>query len=129
MIRVMTRRSAGFSLIEALVGLTLIGLTLLVTMSLLAQQPRIEHRLKAHHEVLRMMESQLERLRSDLVRPVKGEEAELTEPPWALRMEWSEVEIQGPKLYEVELLARYRVREKAYEMRIRTMIFNPRYTP
>ena len=120
---------AGFSLIEALVGLTLIGVALLLSMALLAQQPGVERRLAAHHEALLAMKSELEGLRSALVLPADGELDPAGRPPPAsaesLRI-WVDVEARPePSLYEVEVLSRYAVGGKTYELKLRSMIFTP----
>jgi hypothetical protein len=117
----------GFSLIEALVGLTLIAVALLLSMSLLAQQPGVERRLAAHHEALLAAKSQLESLRSSLVLPADGELVGLpaAEAAAGLRM-WIDVEARPERsLYEVELLIRYAVGAKSYDLRLRSMIFTP----
>lgn len=120
----------GFSLLEALVGLALIGVALLLSMSLLAQQPGIERRLAAHHEALLALRSQLESLRSAPALPKDGEldlTGFLPSPAAAenLRM-WVDVEKRPERsLYEVELLARYAVAGKTYELKLRSMTFTP----
>jgi Tfp pilus assembly protein PilV len=122
---------AGFSLVEAAIGLVLIGAALLLTMALMAQQPWIERRLAAHHEALRAMETQLEQLRSDLVLPADGElDASVMPrsiPPAAegLRM-WIEVDKQPQRsLYEVRLTARYSVGSQPFELTLESMVFTP----
>lgn len=118
----------GFSLLEALVGLTLIGVALLLSMSLLAAQGGVERRLAAHHEVLLAMRSELESLRSSLVLPEDGELDVGSRPASAagnLRM-WVDIEARPERsLYEVELLSRYAVGAKTYELKLRSMIFTP----
>lgn len=126
------RRSArGFSLVEALIGLTLMGVAMLLTMALMAQQPWIERRLAAHQEALRLMESQIEQLRSGGALPRDGEIDVSTlprsSPPGArdLRM-WIEVEaLPERSLYDLRLTARYSVGERVYETGLDSMIFAP----
>lgn len=125
------RSAAGFSLVEAAIGLTLIGIAMLLTMALMAQQPWIERRLAAHHETLRLMESQLEQLRSGDALPAEGEldvgALPRSTPPGArdLRM-WFEVEaLPERSLYEVRLTARYFVGDQVFETSLESMIFVP----
>ena len=143
------RPQDGLSLIEAAVALLLMGVAMLLTMALMAQEPVIERRLAAHHEALRLMEVQLEVLRSaaavpaageidlsELVRStvvpppvVVGDVSELlhSQPPAAqdLRM-WAEVEaLPERSLYQVTLKTRYFVGNQPFEQSLESMIWTP----
>lgn len=65
-------RDGGFTLVEALVALAVLTVALLMGLSLVAQQPRIEQRLRAQQEALQTLEAMLEAVRSGLVGPVPG---------------------------------------------------------
>lgn len=127
----MTRSNHGFTLLEALFGLLLIGVAMLLTMALIAEQPRIERRLAAHREALRLLEMELERLRSGPAVPADGE-LDLTglprsAPPAALGLRiFADAEaLPERSLYEIELTARYLVGGRTYEQRLRSMIWTP----
>lgn len=121
------RHQAGFSLIEAAAGLVLIGVAMLLTMALMAQQPRIERRLAAHLEALRLMEAQLEQVRASGDLPSDGELDVSGMSPAApdLRM-WIEVDaLPERSLYEVRLTARYSVFGRPFELDLESMTFTP----
>lgn len=122
---------AGFSLVEAVIGLMLIGVALLLTMALMAQQPGIERRLAAHVEALGLIEAQLEQLRAGAALPADGEldvsGMPRSSPPAApgLRM-WIEVDkLPERSLYEVRLTARYSVAGQPFELALESMFFTP----
>ncbi len=130
MIAAVSRRpSAGFTLIEALIGLSLIGVAMLLTMSLMAQQPAIERRLDAHHEALRLMEMELELLRSAVAVPQDGA-IDLTGLPQPARpaaghlQMWADVEaLPGRNLYQLQLKTTYIVDGQLFDQTLETMIF------
>ncbi len=57
-------RPGGFTLIEALVALTILGVALLLGMQLLIQTPRIIRRIDAERQAFRAMEATLEGVRA-----------------------------------------------------------------
>ncbi len=54
------RASSGFSLIEVLIALTLLGIALLLGMDLVLQNPRVVRRLDGERQAFRAMESTME---------------------------------------------------------------------
>jgi prepilin-type N-terminal cleavage/methylation domain-containing protein len=60
-------RPSGFTLIEALVALTLLGVALLLGMQLLIQTPRIIHRIDAERQAFRALEATLEGVRAGVI--------------------------------------------------------------
>ena len=107
---------SAFSLLEVLVALSLLGVALLFSMSLIAQEPRIERRLAAHAEVLEVLDTLHEAIRAGMSLPLQPELLEwqdLYDPPLELRVArqltvTSEVEGLRPEgLYRVTLKARY----------------------
>lgn len=131
MSRLRRRPPGGFSLVEAAIGLMLIGVALLLTMALMAQQPWIERRLAAHHETLGLMEMVLEQSRSGGALPDDGEldlsGMPRSTPPAArdLRM-WIVVDaLPERSLYEVRLTVRYAVGDQSFEAGLESMIFSP----
>jgi prepilin-type N-terminal cleavage/methylation domain-containing protein len=57
----------GFSLIEVLVALTLLGIALLLGMDLVLQNPRIVRRLDGERQAFRAMESTMEAVRAGVI--------------------------------------------------------------
>jgi prepilin-type N-terminal cleavage/methylation domain-containing protein len=126
---------SGFSLLEVLVALTLLGVALLFSMSLIAQEPQIERRLAAHAEVLEVLDALHEAIRAGMSLPLEPERLdwqELYDPPFELRAArnltvWSEVESLRPEgLYRVTLKARYSVGPVSFDRTLETMIWRPR---
>ncbi|HEY4563959.1 MAG TPA: type II secretion system protein, partial [Thermoanaerobaculia bacterium] len=71
-------RPHGFTLLEAVVGLAILGVALLLGMALVIQLPRDVRRLDAERQAMRAMEATLEAMRAGAL-PVKT-----CEPPCAL---------------------------------------------
>jgi len=61
------RASSGFSLIEVLIALTLLGIALLLGMDLVLQTPRVVRRLDGEREAFRAMESTMEAVRAGVI--------------------------------------------------------------
>jgi len=75
-------RPHGFTLLEAVVGLAILGVALLLGMALVIQLPRDVRRLDAERQAMRAMEATLEAMRAGAL-PVKTCEP-TSEPPCAL---------------------------------------------
>ncbi len=123
-------RESGFSLLEALVALTLMGIAMLLTMMLICEQPRIERRLEAHGEAIRLLEAQLETIRAALdisEGEINVKTLPLPEQPVAdYQKVWTEVEAMPErKLYKLTLTARYSVGPQVFEQSLETMIWVP----
>lgn len=123
-------RESGFSLLEALVALALMGFAMLFTIALICEEPRIERRIEAHGEVIRLLEAQLEMIRSYLDIPEREIDVKtlpLPEEPVAenLRM-WTEVEVLPEReLYKLTITARYSVGTGVFEQSVETMLWVP----
>lgn len=130
----MTRRfqdvAPGFSLIEALVALTLIGVTLLLAMALLAQEPGLARRLSAQEEALMVLNAAQESIRAG--RRIPAEAApfpwqDLFEPGFALAAAedievWTDrlpSDVRG--LDRLVLTLRWRAGGRAYERTVHTL--------
>ncbi|MEE8525726.1 MAG: prepilin-type N-terminal cleavage/methylation domain-containing protein [Thermoanaerobaculia bacterium] len=127
-------KNAGFSLIETLVALMLIGMALFFTMSLLAQEPWVLRRLRAHGEALEVLDTVHEAIRAG--RSLAPGSARLDwqrlyDPPRTLDTAtnlviFSEVETLSPRgLYQVTLRARYSVGNQSFDRVLTTMIWRP----
>ena len=123
----------GYSLLEVTVALAILGVALLLTMALLAQEPRVRRRLDAHQEALERIEMALEDMRANSWLPEDGEVLfqDWVSPPSThdLRI-WAEVHsLPERQLYHVTLRATYHADGRGYEQSIETMVWNARYLP
>ena len=128
------RASAGFSLLETLIALTLIATALLFTLAFTAQQARIDRHADAHVEVLDVLETLHERLR-DGSAPAEGH----TPINWyavfdpqhypqvaedlSVTLDVERLPLDG--LYRATLRARYSVAERPFERQVETLIWRP----
>ncbi len=121
----------GFTLLEALVALSLLGVAMLLTLSLMFQEPRVTSRLAAHQQVLRALEETLERVRAGQAVPL-GQHL-IGRTPWSLPESsaardlriWSVREEESAGLYRLSLVARYRVGEQWFDRSIETRVWSP----
>jgi prepilin-type N-terminal cleavage/methylation domain-containing protein len=124
------RRPDGFSLIEVLVALTLLGVALLLGMQLVLQNPRIVRRADAERQTFRAMESTMEWVRAGII-PLETADfgdfvtAVGTPAPedLTIHMEVSPGGLTG--LYEVTLTARYSVYKAKYKKQLHTLVWSP----
>lgn len=124
------RRSDGFSLIEVLVALTLLGVALLLGMQLVLQNPRIVRRADAERQAFRAMESTMEAVRAGLI-PLETAELEgfvtaVGSPaPKDLKILMEVSPAGSAGLYEVTLTARYSIYKTKYKKQLHTMVWSP----
>ncbi|HKI06616.1 MAG TPA: type II secretion system protein [Thermoanaerobaculia bacterium] len=127
-------RQSGFSLIEVLVALVLVGTALLMGMELALQNPRIVRRTDAERQAFRAMESTLEAVRAGAV-PLTtaklGRFMTAVDSPAPKDLEIAmTVERAGvPGLFEVTLSARYTVERRKFDKRLKTMVWSPPKAP
>ncbi len=126
------RESRGFTLIETIVALSLLGVAMLLTMSLLLQEPMVVRRLEAHREVLRAMEQILEGFRAGKSVPSGRQQVDLGSislPESAAAQDlrlWTEsVEETASGLFRLTLIARYRVGNQWYDRALETRVWLP----
>lgn len=123
-------RASGFSLVEVLVALVLLGVALLMGMQLVMQAPRIVRRTDAERQAFRAMESVLESVRAGLI-PLENLEIEVFEtavgapaPKDMKMLMW--VEPTDPDgLYKVTLETSYTALGVKTEKKIETMVWSP----
>ena len=111
-------------------ALSLLGVAMLLTLSLMFQEPRVLRRLAAHEEVLRALEEILEGVRAGRV---VGPGRQLVN--WVPRGEdpvaqdlliWTEREEEsGSGLYRLSLVARYRVGDQWFDRALETRVWSP----
>ncbi|MEM7354043.1 MAG: type II secretion system protein [Acidobacteriota bacterium] len=127
-----TRCEQGFSLLETLVALSLLGVAMLLTLSLLMQEPRTLRRLGAHEEVLRVLELTLEGIRAGRSVPEGRQALDLAAlyvPEDSVAQDlriWSERVEESPfGLYRLTLDARYRVGPDWFQRSLETRVWEP----
>jgi prepilin-type N-terminal cleavage/methylation domain-containing protein len=123
-------RQSGFSLVEVLIALVIVGMALLMGMGLALQNPRIVRRTDAERQAFRALESTLEALRAKEV-PLQtsrlGGFATAVGDPAPLDLKvLIEVGPAGlPDLFEVTLSACYTVEHRKFQKSLKTMIWSP----
>jgi prepilin-type N-terminal cleavage/methylation domain-containing protein len=123
-------RQRGFTLLEVLIALTILGIAMLLSMSLVLQNPRIVRRTDAERQAFRAMESTLEAVRAGAV-PLQTSQLDAfvtavgTPAPKALSIEMQVSPTELPGLFEVTLSASYRVERQGFVKRLRTMVWSP----
>jgi prepilin-type N-terminal cleavage/methylation domain-containing protein len=121
-------RPSGFTLIEALIALTILGVALLLGMQLLIQAPRIIRRVDAERQAFRAMEATLEGLRAG-AGGLEDEEltgfytATGTVAPPDLRVSVHVEPAHLPGLYHVTLTAYYSILNVPYKKRLETLVW------
>ena len=123
----------GFTLIETVVALSLLATAMLLTLSLIFQEPRTLNRLTAHEQAFRALEQTLEGIRAGRTVPSGRESVDigmllLPENPAALDLEiWSELQEESASgLHHLTLSARYRAGRQRYTRSLETMVWYPR---
>jgi prepilin-type N-terminal cleavage/methylation domain-containing protein len=124
------KRTSGFTLIEVLVALTLLGVALLLGMQLVLQNPRIVRRADGERQAFRAMESTMEAVRAGLI-PLETSQLEgfvtavgaPAPKDLTIFMEVSPAGLAG--LYEVTLTARYSVYQMKHKKQLHTMVWSP----
>ena len=120
----------GFTLLETLVALTILGFALISMVLLVAQATTIERRLDLHRVAIRELEAQHESLRAGY--PLPGysgtyepstitDLSRLTEPKLTL-------EVAGAGqvgLYRLDFKLRYRIGAQPFERRLETLTYRP----
>ncbi len=120
----------GFTLMEPLGALSLLAVAMLLTLSLIFQEPRALRRLAAHEQAYQAMEQTLESIRAG--RTVASGR-QLVDPGWLLLAEdpaaqdlqiWSELEeASASGLFQLTLTARYRVDRHWYQRSLETLVW------
>lgn len=115
------RRDAGFSLVETLIALAIVGLVLLFGLGLYWQQVRVGERLTAHRLASAALESNYERLRAGALPLVDG--VVETSPEFDLVVTLNEAPGTVPKSRRAELVATYRVRGEPFRRSLVALLY------
>jgi|SRR6185295_18255769 len=123
------RGESGFTVVETLIALVIIGVALLLGMALLLQQPRVLHRIDAQRQALRAIESTIEALRAGLL-PLEDAEydgyntAVGASPAKGMTVDVAiEPSPDTPNLYKVHVEAHYKVAGQAKTRAVDTYLW------
>jgi len=122
-----TRIFGGFTLIECIVALAILGVVLLMSMSAIGYQERLALDLKVRGKTLTAMEAVLESLRAGAV-TVESGAVEWAAPPPTLDLEGIDLTlevtpIEPAGLYDIEIRGGYRLRGLRTERAIHTIVW------
>jgi prepilin-type N-terminal cleavage/methylation domain-containing protein len=120
----------GFSLLEALIALVLLGVALLMGMELVLQNPRMVRRMDGERQAFRAMESTLESVRAGAI-PLMTADLDAfstavgtpARKDLAISMQVDPTTLPG--LYQVTLQARYTADKRQVSKVLQTMVWSP----
>src|SRR6478672_5614863 len=120
----------GFTLLEALIALVLLGVALLMGVELVLQNPRVVRRMDGERQAFRAMESTIESVRGGVI-PL--ETADLGAFSTAVGTPASKdltifMQVDPtalPGLFQVTLQARYTADKKKMQKELQTMVWSP----
>lgn len=120
----------GFSLLEALVALVLLGVALLLGMELLLQNPRMVRRMDGERQAFRAMESTLEAVRAGAIPLVTSDlggfsTAVGSPAPKDLAISMQVDPAGVPGLFQVTLRATYTMDQKKVQKELQSMVWSP----
>ncbi|MCG6962718.1 MAG: type II secretion system GspH family protein [Acidobacteria bacterium] len=119
----------GFSILELVAALAILGFAILVTAAVLSTESDRAARLAARHQAVHALEATLEDVRAGIV-PLQSsspQTGEIVQPAAAdnLRITLNVAQASPPDLYRVEATARWRVRGRAAKATLTTLIWRP----
>jgi len=131
----MSRAGDGFTLVETLIALALLGIALLLGLSLVLSQPRMEKRMEAERQAFRAIEGTLEAIRGGSIPlgPTHFENFAFSAGSPASSDLTLALDVQPvpfpPSLFQVSLTARYSVAGQRFEKRVDTLVWQPPVVP
>lgn len=124
------RRQSGFTLLEALIALFLLGVALLLGMELVLANPRLARRTDSQRQAFRALESTLEAVRAGAI-PLVNQKldgyvtAVSTPAPRDLNILMEVEPTKLPSLVKVTLKARYKLEGRKFEKELQTLVWSP----
>jgi prepilin-type N-terminal cleavage/methylation domain-containing protein len=120
----------GFTLLEALIALVLLGVALLMGMELVLQNPRVVRRMDGERQAFRAMESTIESVRGgaiplQTVHLCRYSTAVGTLAPQDLSICMQVDPTELPGLFQVTLRARYTADKRKVQKELQTMVWSP----
>lgn len=121
-------RARGFTLVEVLITLTVLGVALLLGMELVLQNPRIVRRVDGERQAFRAMETALEAVRAGVIPlesgPIPNDFVPVGFPePQDLRLAMDVTPTTPAGLYEVTVTAQYKVFNHKHKKQLETMVW------
>lgn len=118
-------KSNGFTYLEVIAALALIGLTVVAASSMTAAHPTASARLDAQEEMVKTLDAVLEAVRGGVIQPKSGP----VDPPISIHLPvsvWLEVsESELPGFYWIRATASAPVRGRVVERSLSTAIWSP----
>jgi prepilin-type N-terminal cleavage/methylation domain-containing protein len=121
---------SGFTLLEALIALVLLGVALLMGMELVLQNPRMVRRMDGERQAFRAMEATLESVRAGAIPLVTADLGAYStavgtraSPDLAITMQVDLTDVPG--LYQVTLQAQYTADKRKVQKELQTMVWSP----
>jgi prepilin-type N-terminal cleavage/methylation domain-containing protein len=120
----------GFTLLEALIALVLLGVALLMGVALVLQNPRVVRRMDGERQAFRAMESTIESVRAGVI-PLQTaalgtySTAVGTSAPKDLAISMQVDPTELPGLFLVTLQARYTADKRKIRKELQTMVWSP----
>ncbi len=128
-LRCSRRARSGFTLIEVIVGLALLGIATLLGLAAIAQSQLAIERLEARHRALAEIEAALESVRSGALPLGSGVVGPVLDPtPGRERGLLVHLEVEESatlSLFRVAAIARWSLRGRPQVSRVETLVFRP----
>jgi type II secretion system protein I len=123
--------NGGFTLLETLVALAILGIALLLVLSLVLNQPRMLKRLDAQRQAYRAIEGTLEAVRAGAIPLETTHFADFdfaagTPAPPDLTLQMDVTPLAAPPgLYKVSLSAHYTFAGQGFDKKVQTLVWQP----
>lgn len=129
-----SRGQSGFSLVETVVALAILGTALFMGLALVLQHPRVVKRVDAERQAYRALESTLESVRAGLIplQPLVLDGFVTSAggaPPKGLAISMDVRPETTPGLYHVTLVARYFIFGEKKEKKLETFVWRQPRAP